>query len=103
MTVGELREALENLPAQMPVCISFTDFENDGSAYATLDVRLGGVQDAAADTLSNLPADAPMCISATDLAHGGHACETRVVRRAAVPDTGEGDGRCFVLAAWGGI
>lgn len=101
MTVGELREALKQVPADVPVRISFTDFENCGCAYATYDVRLGGVQDAGADVLKNLPADVPMGMSLSDFEHSGRPYETRVVRRSA--DGGAAAGHCFVLAAWGGL
>lgn len=48
MTIEELRNALKDLPDDLPVCISFTDFQNEGCAYETRDVRLGGQQDAGA-------------------------------------------------------
>lgn len=101
MTVGELRELLKHVPAALPVCISFTDFENDGYAYATLDVRFGGVQDAAAEVLTNLPAEVPLDVNLPALERDH---ETRVVRRGGgqSPDMGHA-AQCVVLAAWGGI
>lgn len=48
MTVEELRAPLKDLPADLPICLSFPNFKNEGMAYETRDVRLGGRQDAGA-------------------------------------------------------
>ncbi|MDN7754755.1 hypothetical protein [Burkholderia gladioli] len=48
MTVEELRVVLKDLPGDLPICLSFPDFKNDGMAYETRDVRVGGQQDSGA-------------------------------------------------------
>ncbi len=52
MTVEELRVVLKDLSGDLPICLSFPDFKNDGMAYETRDVRVGGQQDSGAGEVS---------------------------------------------------
>lgn len=43
MTVADLRKALEGLPDDLEVALSYPDLKNPGMQYETRDVRFSGV------------------------------------------------------------
>ncbi|MGF7192485.1 hypothetical protein JOE11_005563 [Robbsia andropogonis] len=48
MTVDELRQALKDLPADLSICVSYPDLQNEGFAYETRDICVAGENDSGA-------------------------------------------------------